>query len=236
MEYKKRPAPDDFIQKCEEMTLEQITFHYVVGVNTIRRWSDETGSKPTRTKKPDMPVDFASKAHLPNKELVLLYPGTGTHHYHQWRKTLGMSKGPKKPEDYIPKDFAQVVPSLLRSEAAQHYGVSTTTIKSWCDKSGIHHKVYDERHKKMAVRLKKAKERQERMRPNPHDIYSVAANILRRQRFIVSPCNSKGEYHQCGNHWRVGNNMLTSEELLIRAKRHDKDGLLEQAGVQTDRI
>ncbi len=236
MAYFKRQAPPDYVENAAVMTMAQLSFHYSASDEIIRRWNKEHGIVPKRTRRPDMPEDFPENAHLTNRELVELYPGTGTHHYHQWRKALGKQKGPKKPEEYIPKDFTAKIGAMLRSEAAQHFGVSNTTIKSWCDKTGVHHKVYDERHKRVALRIKKAKERQERMRPNPHDIYSVAANILRRERFIVSPCNKDGNYHQCGNYWRVGNIMVTSEELLERAKRHDKGGLLEQAGVQTHRV
>lgn len=69
---------------------------------------------------------------------------------------------------------------------------------------------------------------EERAKPNNETrrssiVYDIAANTLRRERFLVNPCTQYGKYSVNGKFWRVGRNILTPDELLEKAARYDKD-------------
>lgn len=51
-------------------------------------------------------------------------------------------------------------------------------------------------------------------------MFDEAADALRRERFVVFRCDDRGRADQKGEFWRLGNTLLTPDELLQRAEKY----------------
>jgi len=119
----------------------------------------------------------------------------------------------------IPDDFAQMARGMTRAELQRHYGVKWSgTIERWLKDVGVEPKQY----------IAKANPIHAMGRPKPSfqvskqkDDYEVAADTLRRQRFLVNRCNQDGSYNLTGKYWRVGRNVITASELIEKAARYE---------------
>ena len=119
----------------------------------------------------------------------------------------------------IPTDFADKARVMTKAELQKHYGVRWNgTIDRWLKDVGVQAKQY----------IPKANPIHAMGRPKPSfqvtkqkDDYEVAADTLRRQRFLVNRCNQDGSYNLTGLYWRVGRNVITASELIQKASRYE---------------
>ncbi len=58
------------------------------------------------------------------------------------------------------------------------------------------------------------------LRIRASSIYDEAAGVIQRERFAVYRCEDNGKANPNGKFWRVGNVVLTPDELLERAERY----------------
>lgn len=118
----------------------------------------------------------------------------------------------------VPEDFAQVAPTMTRSQLQRHYGVLWSgTIKRWLKETGATPRRFvPQRNRISQMGRVKATPKFERNR----DDFEIAADTLRRERFPVNRCNQDGGFNANGKYWRVGRTILTGEELIERAKRY----------------
>lgn len=119
----------------------------------------------------------------------------------------------------IPSDFAQMAAVMTKADLQKHYRVMWSgTIDRWLKDTGTQAKQY----------IPKANPIHAMGRPKPSfqlskqkNDYEVAADTLRRQRFLVNRCNEDGSYNLNGKYWRVGRNVITADELMHKASRYE---------------
>jgi choline dehydrogenase-like flavoprotein len=122
----------------------------------------------------------------------------------------------------VPIDFMAVAPTLLKKDLIAHYGTHQTVVNRWLRETGAHTK------SRWADDVKPPPPpRQRQVRPpiTPRPAApktgraEEAAQYLRRYTFVFR-CHSGGCAAQNGLFWRYGNTVLTTAELIARAKRH----------------
>jgi hypothetical protein len=118
----------------------------------------------------------------------------------------------------LPDDFAQVAPTMTKTQLQRHYGVLWSgTIDRWLQEAGVSARRFvPQRNRLSQMGRVKATPKFERHR----DEYEIAADTLRRERFPVNRCNQDGGFNVTGKYWRVGRTVLTNEELIEKAKRY----------------
>lgn len=188
---RRKEQPADFAELCDTMTRTLLAKHYGVSYGTLLRWFDEHSSRLKRTG---------------------FYRG---HH--------------KRP---VPDDFAQLAPTMTHTKLRQHYGVDGTALRRWLAEAGVSPAVYvarrrpDTAERNRERRKGKAPARYHRgpqvvamdsRRWSPVDL---AADVLRRERWVVYRCDEKGVAKPEGLFWRVGNVVCDGDELLARAARY----------------
>lgn len=137
-----------------------------------------------------------------------------------WQQQAGIAKKnnppPPAPRRPVPDCFKERVRISYLNDLSRYYKASEKTVRRWLAEVGM------KPGKSVARRgLDKAG------RPYvasvsgfaSKSIYDEAADTLRRERWIVYRCTHKGAYLKKGNYWRVGNLVITPEELLERAER-----------------
>ena len=115
----------------------------------------------------------------------------------------------------MPADFELVAPGKSKNQLMQIYRTSYPALGRWLDQAGISATSYV-RPKRAAVPAARANLPVQRNRT----LHDFAADALRRERFMVNPCNDKGGYDRGGQYWRVGYSILTPDELLVRAAKY----------------
>lgn len=120
----------------------------------------------------------------------------------------------------VPADFADTAPTMNKAQLQRHYGVHWSgTIDRWLKEAGVSARRYIPR----AGRINYMG----RPKPPPQfkkekDEYELAADVLRKERFPVNRCNDDGKFNANGKYWRVGRNVLTSDEMMEKAERYGK--------------
>lgn len=159
-------------------------------------------------------------------------------HYHasyktvsRWFKVTGLkARAPNiSNAQPVPADFAEVSQRLTVSGMREYYGGGEAKIRRWLQETGLQPcKIYN------GGKPLKRNPTKTSFRPNQmptliagqdhriRSIYTDAADILQRERWIVYRCTEKGAPNLEGEFWRVGNVVLTPDELLIKAQRYAK--------------
>ena len=181
----------------------------------------------TKTKKPEgtpqrpVPDDFLTFAPGVQQYILMKHYKASYRTVAHWQKITGVPKCPPPPPPParrrpIPDGFAEKVRSSYFNDLVKYYKASGDTVRRWLAEVGM------EPGRKPGNRgLDRAG------RPYvakvcgfvTKSIYDEAADVLRRERWIVYRCTHKGICMKSGNHWRVGNLVVTPEELLERAER-----------------
>lgn len=119
----------------------------------------------------------------------------------------------------MPEDFAELAPTMTKTELARHYGTKWSgTIDRWLKEAGVSARRHIPKRNRMSNMGKPRK-------PSLAMIYQKepdeeAADVLRRERFPVNRCNQDGRYNANGLWWRVGRNVLTKQEIIEKARRY----------------
>ena len=230
-----RPVPADFAAFMQaKPSIVAACQHYRTGETVVHRWIEETGARHKRTKgfvgRP-VPDDFAEKAKVcPRVKLEQIY-GVGHNVIRRWCKIAGVA--PLSCVRPVPDDFAERAATSLKQQMRVHYNVGHDTIQRWLDEAGIEALQYNRPRREKGPRVGSSP------RPEPlrsqlkpytptqarerhRDRFDMAADDLRRNRWVVYRCDDRGRADLKGKFWRAGNTILTPDELLARAGRYQR--------------
>ena len=119
----------------------------------------------------------------------------------------------------IPDDFKQTAPLMNKNQLARHYKVKWSgTIDRWLKEAGVEARVYIPPAKRLSMMGQPRKNDMVPERIKDYD--EIAADILRRERFLVNRCNEDGRFNLTGKFWRVGMNIYSKEALIEKAEKY----------------
>jgi hypothetical protein len=114
----------------------------------------------------------------------------------------------------------------------KHYRVHHGCMNRWIEETGIEPKVFVPCYPEPKPRPSRARQAKNlgqmggglviRHDNRVKSMFDHAADTLRAERWVVHRCNERGAYAEKGELWRVGNVVLTPDELLQRADRYRK--------------
>lgn len=230
MSGRKRPLPDDFAQVVAKLRhSEDVRAHYNCGYTALGRWTKEAGVTFTR-KVVTAPSDFAvTSQSMSVHELARLYRRSPQMIY-RWIEETGVPRLVRTRP--MPADFATVAPTLTGFRLKMHYGASNSTIKRWMEEAGVSPMV------RAAPVVKARPAAKPKVRRPAHfnmaptggrgtqfavtrntSVHDLAVDDLRRANWVVYRCDERGRFFDRGSFWRVGNVVVDSDELLVRADR-----------------
>lgn len=220
-----RPRPDDFADNAW-LSQKVLTQMYAAGQQTISRWRAELGEDDPRLACQMPPDDLAERMNGSSKAALCRHYGVGVDRMNSWLKTLvtGPAYLQTRPRRPIPDDFAEVGPTLTISEMKRAYTADYDTVKRWCNERDVVPATYDYT-KTPPPRTFTFRGHAQTLRHadlRTITMYDEAADILRRERFIVFRCDARGRANPKGDFWRSGNTLLTPDELLQRAQKYRK--------------
>ncbi len=231
-----RPVPDDFQAiRAELVTWKRIRAHYGIGDSLFRRWLEEIGHVTNPIKAAPTPPDLAEKAKTMHIAALEKHYGVSRTVVTRWLKREKIQAAAVKYSDVVarkapPADFLRMAPTLTKNELRLHYRCGFETLDRWLRETGAKPMSYVEwralnpvkcpvkpriKAHSNAVSINLAAER-------IHTIHDIAADTLRRERFVVHRCNENGKYAQAGDFFRVGWSVLTPDELLTKAARYER--------------
>lgn len=212
--------------------------HYNCGVAALRRWLGGEEPTPTRNRKSlDVPDDFVAMANRMHRMELGRHYGRSHSTIDRWLLRTGV-KAIRSPSltpinrRPMPDDFAAVAPTMIKSELMHHYVCRDETLKRWLQEAGVEAKKYKPPIRETTYRpMPKQKPGFYSMVPRAampklwieksYSEHDRAADVLRRNRWIVYRCDEKGLAKEKGRFWRCGNVICTPEELLERAAKYE---------------
>lgn len=241
-----RPLPTDFLDVCARLgNGYAVMRHYKCGQATFARWQKQAGHTFRKPPKP-VPDDFAEVAATQHTYAMARHYGVSNKMILRWLREAGLEAAEYVPPKKIsvertkaakmanikpvPDDFLSKVKGMTATDLVRHYKVSRPVVKRWCRETGTAPKAYD---KSRAARMQRRRElsvvhvasgiRATKLRDDVRnmDIYDIAADKLRRI-CPVHRCNERGGYDPKGRFWRVGWNVISPDELLMRADKMEK--------------
>lgn len=167
-----------------------------------------------------MPDGFEADAHMAINALRTKY-GAGRLAVERWLDELGADRTGRKPSANrlpVPADFAEMARSLTRTGLVEHYRCVWQVMARWCKEAGVEPVRYVP---VPVVRVNwihrgavgKATDLRQRT------MYDEAADVL-RQHCPVYRSDARGLFDPKGDFWRIGNGLLTPDELLKRAAKY----------------
>lgn len=220
--------PEDFASFAWTMSVDQLRKKYVAGQTSVQRWRRELGGEP-QVDLSIPPADFKARASRWTIAMLRRHYGVGETRIRTWLRITGAEaqKYTAPVRRTVPADFAEVAATTSQTAMIQHYRADVRTIKRWFEETGVTPLVFDN-HAPKGPRAKGPSVmvfRGHAQRPFHRDLrqitmYDEAADILRRERFIVYRCDERGRYAEKGDHWRIGNTLVTPDDLLRRADRY----------------
>lgn len=233
-----RPMPDDFAEVAHrlERRTGAIQSHYAAGQATVYRWFAEAGIPLLGSNRRPVPNDFAQVAPTLCLSALSKHYQTSDMVVRRWCKNTGINparatnRGGKAPKP-APEGFAAIAPTLSITALCKQYGVNHRCIKRWLEEAGTYSKPYiaappkprERRVSNPGAMSKMGRVNGSKLAPTRvKSIYDEAADVLRRERFLVNRCNERGGYDPKGKFWRVGWSTCTPDELLVRAARYER--------------
>lgn len=191
-----RPVPPDFRDLGPALTLVDACKHWKAGYMAVHRWHRECGTT------------FAD---------------------------YDRNRSRKRPLRPVPADFAERAPTMLVSELRAHYDCSPRTIRRWLSEAGVQSRPVDRAALAYATHAKRRRNPRPVAKPRPKPIVwqktpnkiperdftlqGQAADHLRcATRAPVYRCWNTGRANPKGDWWRLGNVVLSADQLLERAK------------------
>lgn len=226
----KRDAPPDLAQiVAEGRSVNWIRAHYQAGEKTVLRWLREAGIfiPKMHIVHTEIPNDFAEKAgKLFQYELARHYK-VSEYAISKWMEELGLEKKrhlpPPPNKRPIPSDLKEVAPTMYKADLCKHYECSRETLNRWLQETGYKAAEYDPAAHKPHVGNIIHKMSFSLTDTRLQTIYNSAADILRRERWVVFPCNADGNYNIGGSYWKVGGRVYTGDELLQKAQKYRRE-------------
>ncbi len=233
----KRPIPSDFCAIAPTMYLKDLKAHYKCGYSTLAKWLDRTGLKTLRPVSRHVPEDFAKVAPTMLLEHLMKHYGCHRETIKRWAAETGVqpAKGfrrtpppPRQPKS-PPADFAEIAPTMLARDLCIHYQTGRHTLRRWLRETGISPLQYVQPKKPKAAPKVKLLDRKTGLHGSNllrirrvTDIYQEAVETLQRAGWRVCRCNERGGAEEKGTHYRVGNLVLTPDEMLVKAARAER--------------
>lgn len=230
---RKRPMPADFPVNAATLSILRLSEIYGVDQFVIKRWHRENGGNPRAQRKP-APADFAEMASKMAQRALVVHYKVDKRTIARWTKETGAkptSLYSRPPRFLRPADFVAIAQTMSQRSLADHYGVKRGVVARWVEETGVTppRVAPDRKYTKPPKRAKPAalnitwdrgKAQHDDLRRI--DQYDIAADVLRRQRFIVYRCGPTGKFLEKGLSWRVGSTVVTPDELLERAARYER--------------
>lgn len=155
-----------------------------------------------------MPDDFAEMRAKHSLAYLIKHYQCGNRAIQRWNVSLnGPSK--RKTRIPVPDNFLAIAPRLTKLGMGREWNVSNTVIDRWLKETGV--KLFVRGYNKDLRTVKAAPAR-------TLTEFDLAADKLRK-RGPVSRCTKDGAFSLTGTHWRVGNKVVSGDELLARAER-----------------
>lgn len=216
-----RAVPRDFHKKGAELSNKKLAKHYKCAQSTIAKWRIETGVKRLSAEPDYVPADFAILA--PTMIITELERHYGVRHgkIKAWAEKAGVKvkrNGLRPPPD----GFADDAPSMVKSAMMKRYKADIKTVNRWLSEVGVlaaeQVRIPPPRSSRPFVFRTGSTPKSLDLRQR--SLYDDAADILRRERFVVYRCDDNGRFNERGSLWRRGNSILTGAELLEKAARY----------------
>ena len=190
-------------------------------------------SRPERLRA--IPADFAAVAPTMNCHVLTIHYKARPDVIHRWAKEAGVTLLAGRVPRQVPPNWAELCADNTATAIKRQLVCDYGTIRRWARETGIFPKPAPKGPQLGSARqAKRPPTRAFPSRPgNPdwyakgtfqHDnrtktIWDDAADVLRAERWAVHRCSDKGRYDEKGRFWRVGNVVVTPDELLQRAER-----------------
>lgn len=183
----------------------------------------------TKTKplKP-VPADFAEKAATMCAMKLADHYRCGRLTMNRWIAETGIQ--PAAPVRFrpVPADFATLAPNMTKVDLARHYGCARETVRRWLKESGVQSLVFDRVPPPVNPPRRLGNVVPTRGKSGlfhgvkVSSIYDEAAATLQRERWVVYRSDEDGKANGSGRFWRMGNLVVTPDELLRRAARYER--------------
>lgn len=112
----------------------------------------------------------------------------------------------------VPDDFAEKCPTMTKAQMLIYYQTSGNVLNRWIAESGVQPKA----HKRGYFKMPRTGG-QPIPPPKRENQYDLAADYLRR--FMpVSSCDRYGKWRLNGSHYRVGNTLMTPDEMMAKSE------------------
>lgn len=138
----------------------------------------------------------------------------------RWRNECGLKpiseNSPPPRFREVPDDLAENCRTKSVNGLAKHYRTGHDTIKRWLAKTGLRASTFQPSSLGRMGTPLYGQMHYTKMRT----LFDEAADILRKERWVVYRCDERGEYAQGGKWYRVGNIVCTPDELLQRSERY----------------
>ena len=178
--------------------------------------------KPLRS----IPSDFAEKAKTMCRNQLVKHYRTSDKAVGRWADECGVHpfKVMMRP---APADWERLCATHTAAELARMLQADAKVIKRWIKQTDIEPVPFDRKGiippnrrpnplKQMGTPHKAI------IRDKPRSIWDDAADVLRAERWVVYRSDEKGAANPKGMYWRMGNVILTPDDLLMRADRYRK--------------
>jgi len=175
------------------------------------------------------PHDLREMAKAMNKTMLRQHYGVGENRLEAWLRETGVvpARGLCIRRRHLPDDFADVAPTMTQAALTRHYKVDWTTIKRWKEESGVEtlspnevrrqNLQYSNRQPSHSFAFKGSAVIPVVRDNRAFTIYDAAADVLRRYAACFR-CDERGRADLKGKLWRLGNIVISPEELLERAE------------------
>ena len=212
----RRKIPDDFATVAPVNTRDQMMSIYRCSPSTLARWLAETGITPGKTSQTFLPVpaDFAKLAPtMMRKDLKAHYRVAHDTLSRWYREANAAKKCPAQRS--VPEDFADRAAKMTKTGLVDFYKTGRGTVERWVKETGVRPLLFNP-HVGHPGMWRTRNNITPFMNRRPASIFDDAADILRRFGPVYR-CTEKGVGDHAGKFWRIGNVVVTPDELLQRA-------------------
>jgi hypothetical protein len=236
---RKRGVPDDFSVIAQELNVNiaRLQSHYNAAQTTVYAWLKEVGLRSRRHRVDSPPANLHSMAKAMTTRALAEHYGVSTKMILSWARAIGVK--PKVPRQVstrpVPLDFTDNASRETIWGLRKIYGCGEKTIERWLAETGVKAQIYipvppvntrrpklqKQQNGKISVSRMGSAERVFHGKKLSSD-HDVAADTLRRERWIVYRCDDRGRAAENGKFWRCGNLVLTPDELLAKAARYER--------------
>lgn len=215
-----RPAPEGFAEVASTLSLKELAIKFKAGQVVIQRSRKEIGWKPVSDVMAIPPDGFAAMARKSTTEALKRHYGVGDRRIKSWCLVLGIEPGGRNAcRRPIPDDFAVVAPTLVKTRLTSHYNADIKTVTRWLEVSGLRaaEPVQQYHPRKGGMVFQGHAQARMHRDTRPSSIHDDAADVLRKYAACFR-CDERGRADLNGNMWRLGNIIVSPDELLDRAE------------------